>query len=73
MERRYQAELRETKRALWLARARTAHCEWQLFVKEAVEPDATGEEADKAEQMALKWQNVERKCRAMAEKYGEVK
>ena len=60
---------RRLKRALWLARARTAYLEFRLFVKDSVHTDDSAE-ANNAERMAIKWQKVERKCRAKAEKFG---
>lgn len=59
---------RRLKRALWLARARTAYLEFRLFVKDSVYTDDSAE-ANNAERMAIKWQIVERKCRAKAEEY----
>lgn len=63
------AENRRLKRTLWLARARTAYLEFRLFVNDSVYTD-DNIEANNAERMAIKWQKVERKCRAKAEEFG---
>lgn len=60
---------RRLKLALWHARARTAYLEFRLFVNDSVHT-ADSAEANNAERMAIKWQKVERKCLAMAEKFG---
>ena len=57
---------RRLRRALWLARAKIAHMKideyWPDYCHNAHSRIAL-----------LKWDNVERKCRAMAERYGEGK
>ena len=63
---------RRLKRALWLARVMRAEAQWNRQLRDAGIAFAIGENKiwDFCNQRQKKWQGVERKCRAMAEKFG---
>jgi len=63
------AQLRKTQRALWMARARTAHLEVKCFIHDMYDEDATAEQSAKDEIMADKWQKVKKLCKKKAEEY----
>lgn len=63
------AKNRKLKRALWLARARTAHLEVKCFVHDMYDDDATAEESAKDEIMANKWYKVKLLCIKKAKEY----